>query len=138
MKKKNLYNGGGRDSLHSLRRLRTALAEARRERETERKKALLCSIQRDFYGSLVGYLDEYFVIAAKTEEQFRETKQHYQSFAEKRKQEYTEEAKPLIEALYTNKAGRYYAKNFCEPYYRLSHERMRLTKATKRRTIKTT
>ena len=139
MRKSNVYHGqGGRNSLHSLRQLRTALAEARRERETERKRALLCSIQRDFYGSLVGYFEEYFMIAAKTEEQLKEAKQHYKSFALKKEKKYAEEAKPLIEALYPNKGGgRLYAKLLCEPYYSLNYDRERLTRAAERRTILT-
>lgn len=123
--KRRTYNGrrGGSNSLLTVKRLKTDLAEARRERETERKKALLCSMQRDFYGSLVGYFDEYFMVAAKTEEQLKEAKQHYKSFALKKEQRYKEEAKPLIEALYNSEAKRIYANKLCEPYHVFSHER---------------
>ena len=134
MRKRNVYNRQGGGSLQTLRRLRKALAETRRGRETERKRALLCSVQRDFFGSLVGYIEEYFMIATRTEEELRQTKKNYKSFQLKKEQKYAEEAKPLIEALYRSKAKRCYAKMCCEPYYILEPERMRLTDEAERRT----
>ena len=122
-----------RDGLLAFKRLRTALAKARRERTTEYKKALLCAIQRDFYGSLVGYFEEYFMIAARTEEQLREAKQHYKSFALKKERQYAEESKPLIEAVYKSKPHKLLAKRFCKPHYGLDPDRWEITKAAKER-----
>ena len=142
MKKRIQTNGRrkGADTLHTLRRIRKttdnvirALDTVRRARETEHKKALLCAMQRDFYSSLVDYFDEYVMLAAQTEEQLKEAKQNYKSFAQKKARIFFEESRPLIDAIYEGKKGAYLAKRCAEPYHILEPERMELADEAERR-----
>lgn len=129
MRKKRFCSG----ELQSLRDIKAEFAKVRRERETERKAALLCSIQRDFYRSLVSYMEDYVITAAKTEEQIAEAKLRYKSFAQKLEAKYAEEARPFVAELYRKHGSDYTTIRRYEPYHETEPIREAISRAAEER-----
>lgn len=139
MKRKSFTNGGGRKplSFKRLRDLKAEVAELRRERNQERQKAFLCAIQRDFYHYLVGYFEEYVLVAARTEEQLQAAKQHYYSFAAKRERRYADEAREFVAALYGVRGmGAYTTLRVFEPYPTIYPTRLKYARAATQRELR--
>lgn len=115
MKQKKILKGGSCD-LHTLKNLKAELAQLRRDRDTEKRKALLTTIQRDYFRSLSDYANDYLLSNHRTEEEDRKVKENYVSFSNRIREEYGEEAKPLVLDLYKKYLGARYTLTMNSPY----------------------
>lgn len=119
--KQKKFSKGGSCNLRTIKNLKAEAAQLRRDRNTEKKKALLSSIQRDYFRSLVIYANESIIYPVITEEQHREAKQRYKDFEQRLLAEYAKEAKPLVLDLYKKYLGANYTLMAEYPYQSQSH-----------------
>ena len=119
--KQKKFSKGGSCNLRTIKNLKAEAAKLRRDRETERKKALLSSIQRDYFHSIWDYTNDYIMAVCKTEEQNRDFQQKYVSLIHRLQEEYGEEAKPIVLDLYKKYLGAYSTLMVKYPYRSQSH-----------------
>lgn len=127
MKQKQFARKGA--SLKALKNMKGALKQAQQEKEEERKKALLCALQRDFYREAIVYFEEYILGVPKTMEQVMRAKQYYRDFIKRRGGEYATGARAFVLQLYPERANTPGAWEIYAPYANL----LQTLKACKKR-----